>query len=111
MKSIYVGNLPYSANEAEIRELFEQYGPVNAVRLITDRDTGRARGFGFVEMEEPGAAAAIAALNGADMGGRSLRINEAQPREEGGAGGGGGGRGGFGGGDRRPREPRRDFRR
>ncbi len=107
MKSIYVGNLPYSAGEAEIRELFEQYGPVNAVRLITDRDTGRARGFGFVEMEEPGAAAAIAALNGAEMDGRTLRINEAQPRED---GGGGGGRG-FGGGDRRPREPRRDFRR
>ena len=80
-KSIYVGNLPYSASEEEIRELFEPYGEVESVRLITDRDTGRPRGFGFVTMEE-GADDAIAALNGQEMGGRTLTINEARPRRE-----------------------------
>ena len=80
--NIYVGNLPYQATEDDVRELFEQYGNVSAVNLITDRDTGRARGFGFVEMEREGGNAAIAALDGQDFQGRNLRINEARPREE-----------------------------
>jgi RNA recognition motif-containing protein len=80
--NIYVGNLSYRATEDEVRELFEQYGNVSAVNLITDRDTGRARGFGFVEMEREGGNAAIAALEGQDFQGRNLRINEARPREE-----------------------------
>lgn len=81
MKSIYVGNLPFSASEDEIRSLFEQYGTVQSVKLIIDKETGRPRGFGFVEMEDDVAANAIAGLNGKDLGGRSLRINEAQERE------------------------------
>ena len=80
--NIYVGNLSYRATEDEVRELFEQYGNVSTVSLITDRDTGRARGFGFVEMEREGGNAAIAALDGQDFQGRNLRINEARPREE-----------------------------
>ncbi len=80
--NIYVGNLPYRATEDEIRELFEEYGSVSRVNLISDRDTGRARGFGFVEMEREGGNAAIAALDGQDFQGRNLRINEARPREE-----------------------------
>ena len=79
-KSIYVGNLPWSATEDEIRNLFSPYGAVNSVNLVTDRETGRARGFGFVEMPDEAAAAAIQGLAGASMGGRPLRINEAQPR-------------------------------
>lgn len=79
-KSIYVGNLPWSATEEEIRSLFSPYGSVNSVNLVTDRETGRARGFGFVEMPDDAAVAAIQALEGASLGGRSLRINEAQPR-------------------------------
>ena len=81
MKSIYVGNLPFSATEEEIRNLFSSYGTVHAVKLVADRETGRPRGFGFVEMEDSAAASAISALNGKDMGGRSLRINEARERE------------------------------
>ena len=81
MKNIFVGNLPFSAEENEIRELFEQHGEVQSVRLISDRETGRPRGFGFVEMNEEGADAAIAALNGTVMGGRDLRVNEAQERK------------------------------
>ena len=81
MKSIYVGNLPFSATEDEIRNLFSPFGTVHAVKLVTDRETGRPRGFGFVEMEDSAAASAISALNGKDMGGRSLRINEARERE------------------------------
>lgn len=80
--NIYVGNLSYRVTEDEVRELFEQYGNVSRVSLITDRDTGRARGFGFVEMEREGGNAAIAALDGQDFQGRNLRINEARPREE-----------------------------
>jgi len=79
-KKIYVGNLPFTATEDAVRELFAQYGPVQAVSLITDRDTGQPRGFGFVEMDE-GADAAIAALDQMDFGGRNLRVNEARPRE------------------------------
>ncbi|MDR3073908.1 MAG: RNA-binding protein [Deltaproteobacteria bacterium] len=79
-KSIYVGNLPWSATEDEIRSLFAAYGAVNSVNLVTDRETGRARGFGFVEMPAEAATAAIQALEGTNLGGRTLRINEAQPR-------------------------------
>ena len=80
MTSIYVGNLPVSASEDEIRDMFAAFGAVQSVKLINDRETGRPRGFGFVEMDPSAAAAAIQALNGADMGGRALRINEAQER-------------------------------
>jgi len=80
MKSIYVGNLPFSASEDEVREIFAPFGAVHSVKLISDRETGRPRGFGFVEMDEGDAASAIEELNGKEMGGRSLRINEAQPR-------------------------------
>jgi RNA recognition motif-containing protein len=83
VKTIYVGNLPFSATEAQLRELFAQYGTVDAVRLITNRDTGRPRGFGFVEMDDDAAAdAAMTALNGTDMDGRALTVNEARPRSE-----------------------------
>ncbi|MGA0098148.1 MAG: RNA recognition motif domain-containing protein [Steroidobacteraceae bacterium] len=100
---IYVGNLPFSATESEIRDLFGQHGTVESVALPTDRETGRPRGFGFVEMPQGDAAKAIEALNGHSMGGRQLRVNEAQdrPRMGGGGGrpgGGGGYRGGGGGG-------------
>lgn len=82
MKKIYVGNLSFSASEEEVRELFEQYGTVHSVKLITDRDTGRPRGFGFVEMDDDDANAAIAALNGTDLGGRTLRVSQARERGE-----------------------------
>lgn len=91
-KKIYVGNLPFSATESEIRELFEAHGAVHSVAVIEDRETGRPRGFGFVEMDDAAADAAISALNGTDMGGRALNINEAKPRNDRGGGGGGGGR-------------------
>jgi len=81
MKSIYVGNLPFTATEEEIRDLFSPYGTVHGVKLVSDRETGRPRGFGFVEMDDSAAASAISALNGKDVGGRSLRINEARERE------------------------------
>jgi RNA recognition motif-containing protein len=92
MKKIYVGNLPFSATEDEVRQVFGAHGNVESVALITDRETGRPRGFGFVEMDDDGADAAIRALDGTDMGGRNLKVNEARPRGEGGGGGGGGGR-------------------
>ncbi|SRR5262245_29568123 len=101
---IYVGNLPFSATEAQVRDLFAQHGAVENVALPADRETGRPRGFGFVEMPQAEAAKAIEALNGFTMGGRQLRVNEAQdrprgPRPGGGGGfrpgGGGGGGGGF----------------
>ncbi|MGD9693347.1 MAG: RNA recognition motif domain-containing protein [Phycisphaerales bacterium] len=96
MKKIYVGNLPFSVNDDQLREMFEEHGEVASANIVMDRETGRPRGFGFVEMSDPAAADnAIAAMNGADCGGRALVVNEARPRE---AGGGGGGRGGFGGG-------------
>lgn len=101
-KKIYVGNLPYSATEDEIRQLFASYGQVDSVSLVTDRETGRPRGFGFVEMSS-GAAEAIQALDQSAMGGRTLNVNEARPREPRGGGGGGDFRGGGGGGGgRRP---------
>jgi cold-inducible RNA-binding protein len=91
MSKIYVGNLPFSADEAAVRALFEQHGTVDSVALINDRDTGRPRGFGFVEMPRADAARAIQNLNGQDMGGRPLKVNEAQDKPRGGGGGGGGG--------------------
>lgn len=80
MTKIYVGNLPFSTNESEIRELFSQHGTVESVSLITDRDTGQPRGFGFVEMSRADASRAIQNLNGKALGGRPLRVNEAQER-------------------------------
>lgn len=79
-KSLYVGNLPWSATEEEVRNLFANHGSVNSVKLVSDRETGRARGFGFVEMEDADAAGAVEALDGMSFGGRTLRVNEAQPR-------------------------------
>ena len=79
-KSLYVGNLPWSATEDQVRNLFSQYGTVNSVNLVSDRETGRARGFGFVEMAAADAPAAIQALDGSTMDGRSLKVNEAQPK-------------------------------
>ena len=99
MKKLYVGNLPFSATETEINELFSKHGAVHSVALINDRETGRPRGFGFIEMDDEAATAAISALNGQEMGGRDLRVNEAQDKPRGG-GGGGGGYGGGGGGNR-----------
>ena len=96
-KKIYVGNLPFSTTDAELRRLFEQHGTVESVSVIMDRETGRPRGFAFVEMSDASSAsAAISTLNGRELGGRALRVNEAQER----AAGGGGGRGGYGGGGR-----------
>ncbi len=91
-KKIYVGNLPFSASDDEIRAMFSEYGEVESVALITDRDTGRPRGFGFVEMAS-GADEAIQALHQTDMGGRTLNVNEARPRTERPRGGGGHGGG------------------
>jgi RNA recognition motif-containing protein len=95
---IYVGNFPYSATEEEVEQLFGQHGEVISVALPTDRETGRPRGFGFVEMSNEDAAKAIQALDGVDFGGRNLAVSEARPRPERGGGGGGGGYGGGGGG-------------
>ncbi len=90
-KSIYVGNLPFTATEDDVRAMFEAHGAVSSVKLINDRETGRPRGFGFVEMEQADAEAAIKALNGVDNGGRSLRVNMAEEKKPR-TGGGGGGR-------------------
>ena len=79
-KSIYVGNLPWSATEEQVQDLFAEYGNVLSVKLVSDRETGRARGFGFVEMEDGEADAAIEALDNFSFGGRTLRVNEAKPR-------------------------------
>jgi len=87
MKKIYVGNLAFSATEQELRDLFGQFGSVGSIALITDRETGQPRGFGFVEMED-GADKAISQLDGKEVGGRTLKVNEAKPRENGGGGGG-----------------------
>jgi RNA recognition motif-containing protein len=103
-KNLYVGNLPFSTTQTDLEQLFGQYGTVTKAQVITDRETGRSRGFGFVEMSS-GAEEAINALNNAEFQGRRLTVNEAKPREDrprggggGGYGGGGGGRGGYGGG-------------
>jgi cold-inducible RNA-binding protein len=117
MKNIFVGNLDFGATESSIRSLFESYGNVERVNLVTDRETGRSRGFAFVEMTDAAEAdRAIEALNGYNLDGRSLNINEARPKPQGGGGGRGfggpprGGRGGSGGGGgggpRQRREPR-----
>jgi len=118
MKNLYVGNLPHSTTEAELRNLFEAQGAVEKVSLVTDRDTGRSRGFAFVEMTNAAEAdKAITTLNGSDLGGRPLTINEAKPKTDrpkgggggqrfGGGGGGGRGRDDYRGQARQPREPR-----
>jgi len=80
-KNIYVGNLPWSMTDAELSSMFSQYGEVSSAHVIEDRETGRSRGFGFVEMDAEGARKSIEALNGADCKGRALKVNEAQPRE------------------------------
>jgi len=102
-KKLYVGGLPYSVTDSELQRMFEPHGTVRSAQVIMDRDTGRSKGFGFVEMpNDQEAQAAIAALNGQMVGGRSLTVNEARPREDRGGGrggsGGGGGRGGYDGG-------------
>ena len=110
-KKLYVGNLTYAVTDSALAQMFEAHGTVQSAQVIMDRDTGRSKGFGFVEMgSDAEAQAAIAALNGKEMEGRNLTVNEARPREErggggggrghhgGGGGGGGGGRGGYGGG-------------
>jgi RNA recognition motif-containing protein len=91
-KKLYVGNLPFSATQEELRALFGQHGQVLGVTIVTDRETGQSRGFAFVEMDDKGAIDAIAALNETEMGGRTLRIDEAKPREDRGGGGRGGDR-------------------
>lgn len=122
-KKIFVGNLSFNATEAEVRDLFAEYGDIESIAMINDRETGRFRGFGFVEMDDAAATAAIEALDGRELDGRVLKVNEARPREErsGGGGGrsfgsrpsfgsGGGNRGGFSN-DRRGgggRDDRRD---
>ena len=109
MKNLYVGNLAFSTTEEELRVLFEPYGPIDNITLVRDRDTGQPRGFGFVELgSDEQAEKAIAALNGQNVGGRNINVNEARPKTDrggrggfGGGGGGGrdrGGRGGYGGG-------------
>jgi len=95
---LYIGNLSFDVNENDLRDLLGAHGPVDEVKIVMDRDTGRPRGFAFATMNtEEGAKAAIAALNGKEWNGRALTVNEARPREERGGGGGGGRRGGGGG--------------
>lgn len=104
MIKLYVGNLPYSTTDAELHDMFSELGQVSSAKVVMDRETGRSRGFGFVEMDDDAGREAIEKMNGADAGGRALVVNEARPREDrprgGGFGGGGGGgyRGGGGGG-------------
>ncbi|NLX23522.1 MAG: RNA-binding protein [Phycisphaerae bacterium] len=112
-KKLYVGNLPYGVSSSDLESMFSAHGTVQSAEVISDRMTGRSKGFGFVEMaSDDEAQAAISALNGQDQGGRPLTVNEAKPRENrsggggggrGGYGGGGGGRGGYGGGGGRGR--------
>jgi RNA recognition motif-containing protein len=105
-KKLYVGNLAYGVTDGDLQKMFEAHGSVQSAQIIMDRDTGRSKGFGFVEMgSDQEAQAAIAALNGQEVDGRRLTVNEARPKPEGGGGGGrggygggGGGRGGYGGG-------------
>lgn len=107
-RKLYVGNLPYSIGESELQELFSRAGAVDSVTIMRDQATGRARGFGFVEMNtQEGAEAAIRELHDTQVGGRNLAVNEARPKTTGGFGGGGGyGGGGYNGGGGRGREPR-----
>ena len=96
-KKLYVGNLAYGVTDSDLQQMFEAHGTVQSAQVIMDRDTGRSKGFGFVEMgSDQEAQAAIAALSGKEVDGRTLTVNEARPKE--GGGGGGGGRGGYGGG-------------
>ena len=100
-KKLYVGNLSYDVDSSQLEQLFSAHGTVESAQVISDRDTGRSKGFGFVEMaSDSEAQAAIAAMNGQEHDGRALTVNEARPKENraGGGGGGGGGRGGYGGG-------------
>jgi RNA recognition motif-containing protein len=98
-KKLYVGNLPYSVSDSDLQQMFEAHGTVTSAQVIMDRDTGRSKGFGFVEMSSDAEAqAAVDAMNGKDINGRPLTVNEARPKPEGGGGRGGGGRGGYGGG-------------
>ena len=99
-KKLYVGNLAYGVGDADLQRMFEAHGTVQSAQVIMDRDTGRSKGFGFVEMSsDQEAQAAIAALSGKEVDGRALTVNEARPKTDGGGrGGGGGGRGGYGGG-------------
>src|SRR5213079_2807977 len=98
-KKLYVGNLSYSVDSSALEQMFTPHGTVESAQIINDRDTGRSRGFGFVEMStDAEAQAAIAAVNGQEHGGRALTVNEAKPKENRTGGGGGGGRGGYGGG-------------
>jgi RNA recognition motif-containing protein len=122
MKKLFVGNIPHTTTEADLRALFEPHGAIEQVSIVTERETGRSRGFAFVEMTDSGEAEkAIAALNGTDLGGRALNINEARPKTDrggdrggfrggrpggGGRSGGGGGRDDYRGQARQPREPR-----
>ena len=100
-RKLYVGNLTYAVTASDLEQLFGQHGTVESAQVIADRDTGQSKGFAFVEMKtDQEAQAAIAALNGKEMNGRALTVNEAQPRASGGRGGPGGGRGGYGGGRR-----------
>jgi RNA recognition motif-containing protein len=97
-KKLYVGNLTFGVTDSDLVKMFEAHGTVESAQVIMDRDTGRSKGFGFVEMKtDQEAQTAIAALNGQAAGGRALTVNEARPKAEGGRGGSGGGRGGFGG--------------
>ena len=101
-KKLYVGNLPYSLSDSQLEQMFSAHGSVQSAQVIMDRDTGRSKGFGFVEMSSSDEAeAAIKALNGMDQDGRPLTVNEARPKTEGGGGGGGGRGRDFGGGGRR----------
>lgn len=93
---LYVGNFPYNTTEKELRELFTEHGDVKSCDVLQDRETGRSRGFGFIEMDDAEAQSAIDALNGRDLGGRSLRVSKAKPRKQGNRRGRGGGRGGSG---------------
>jgi cold-inducible RNA-binding protein len=112
VKKIYVGNFPFSMTDSELRSMFEPFGSVESASVVTDRDTGRSRGFGFVAMtNDEEADRAMAALNGKDNGGRALTVNEARPQTQRGGGfGDRGGRGGDRGGDRGGHRPRREPR-
>ena len=106
MKNVFVGNMSFQTTEGDLREMFEPFGEIARVNVITDRDTGRARGFAFVEMtNDEEAAKAIAALNGKEVGGRALNVNEARPKAERSDSRGGGG--GYGGGGNRPQRGQR----
>ena len=107
---IFVGNLSYQTTEDQLTDLFSEVGQVESATIVTDRDTGRSRGFAFVEMDKDAAAQAIEKFNGVELNGRTINVNEARPRPERSFGGGGGGRGGYGGGGGGGRGQRREPR-